>query len=145
MGRDDIELRQEELMVLFPTAPIARTYGMTLTYPERGRARFDLPYNRGFDHGLGQIHGSVMGMLVDNAGWFTAAVHYDTWIATAEFHTRLLQPVEGVDLWSIGRLVRAGRHLAVVDVEVRTAADVLIAAGSGSFSVTTASRRPRAR
>jgi len=145
MTEDSIEQRQRELMTLFPTAPIARTYGMSLSYPERGRARFDLPYNRGFDHGLGQIHGSVMGMLVDNAGWFTAAVHYDTWIATAEFHTRLLQPAEACDLWSVGRLVRAGRHLAVVDVEVRSGDDELIAAGSGSFSVTTVSRRPRTR
>lgn len=145
MSEDDLTRRQNELMALFPTAPIARTYGMTLTYPERGRARFDLPFNPAFDHGLGQIHGSVMGMLVDNAGWFTAAVQYDTWIATAEFHTRLLQPVDGVDLWSVGRLVRAGRHLAVADVEVRTGAGDLIAVGSGSFSVTSVSRRPRGR
>ena len=31
----------------------------------------------------------VIATLLDNAGWFTAAVEYDTWIATVELTVRL--------------------------------------------------------
>ncbi len=127
--------RQQALLALFEAAPIARTYGMTASFPEPGRARFDLPYNPNFDHGMHQIHGGTIATLLDNAGWFTAAVHYGTWIATVEFQVRLLMPAEAVHLYSIGRVVRAGKRLAVAEMEVRDPDDGLVATGSGTFAV----------
>lgn len=127
--------RQAELQALFSTAPIARTFGMTASYPEPGRGRFDLPYNPDLDHGKHQIHGGVIATLLDNAGWFSAAVHYDTWISTVEFQVRLLMPAEAVHLYSIGRVVRAGKRLAVAEMEVRDPDGALVATGSGTFAV----------
>jgi uncharacterized protein (TIGR00369 family) len=95
-----------------------------------------LPYAVHLDHSLGGIHGGVFGTLIDTAAWFTAAVHYPTWLGTIEFHTRLLEPVRAEDLVATGTLIRAGKRLATARADVRTASGILAATGTGSFTVT---------
>jgi uncharacterized protein (TIGR00369 family) len=131
--------RQEELIRFFDKAPIKRTFGMEFHYDDEGSAVFDLPYNSGLDHALGGIHGGVMATLLDNAGWFTAAALFDTWIATSDLSVKLLVPVERKALRSRGRVLRAGSRLAVCEMEVRTEDGVLAAVGQGSFIVTSVS------
>lgn len=131
----DIE-SMERLVSLFNGARIKHTYGMNIRYDDRARAIFELPYHAGFDHALGGIHGGVIATLLDNAGWFTAAVPYDTWIATVEFEVRLLEPVKAVDLWSRGELVRAGKRLAMAQMSVYMGESTLVASGAGTFAVT---------
>ena len=82
------------LTSMFHAAPIARSFGMRLAYDAERCAVFTLPYNAGFDHGLGGIHGGVFATLLDNAGWFTVAAEYETWVATVEFQVRLLAAVQ---------------------------------------------------
>ena len=41
-------------------APIAQTFGMTLSFDDDMRAVVDLPYNPGLDHALKGIHGGVI-------------------------------------------------------------------------------------
>ncbi|HKZ51822.1 MAG TPA: PaaI family thioesterase [Candidatus Acidoferrales bacterium] len=66
--------RRDELLHLFNhTAPIARTFGMKLSYTDEGNAVIELPYNPALDHALGGIHGGIYATLLDSAGWFTAA------------------------------------------------------------------------
>jgi len=60
--------RIEELLHLFHEAPIARYFGMTLSYTEEGNAVVDLPYNPDLDHGGGGIHGGVYAAMLDSAG-----------------------------------------------------------------------------
>lgn len=109
---------------------------MELHYDRDGAAVFDLPYNPGFDHFMGGIHGGVIAILLDNAGWFTAAAHYDHWISTVEFSVRLLSWAQKEDLRSKGRLLRQGSRIAVAEMEVRTGDGRLVATGSGTFIVT---------
>lgn len=60
--------KQELMIKLFNKARIKHVYGMVFSYNEEGQARFDLPYNPQFDHGLDGIHGGVFATLLDNAG-----------------------------------------------------------------------------
>ena len=132
-----IEARRKTLIEgVRSKAPIVTTYGMTLHYNERGQAVWKLPYNSGFDHGLGSIHGSVFAMLIDNGGWFTAAPYYENWISTVEFDVRLLEPAQQVDLTAVGTAVRVGRRIATATTEVFDAEGKLIALGSGTYTVT---------
>jgi uncharacterized protein (TIGR00369 family) len=124
------------LTSMFHAAPIARSFGMRLEYDAEGCAVFTLPYNPGFDHGLGGIHGGVFATLLDNAGWFTVAGEYETWVATVEFQVRLLAAIEKEELVARGRIVHAGKRLATATMEVFTAGKVLAAIGSGTFTVT---------
>ena len=135
--------RQGTMIALFDKAPIKHTYGMELSYDEEGRAVFVMPYNPRLDHFLGGIHGAVIATLLDNAGWFTAATYYDTWVATVEFQSRLLNPVEKVDLWSRGWMLKVGKRFAVGQMEVRTKDDLIVAVGSGTFAVTSAALEDR--
>ena len=136
MTDDKIIKRGEKLVALFNSAPIKHTFGMALRYDNEGSAVFELPYNPGLDHALHGIHGGAIATLIDNAGWFTVAARHDTWIATVEFQTRLLEPVEKEKLISGGWLVGAGKSLSIAGMEVKTQQGRLIAVGSGTFAVT---------
>lgn len=123
------------LKTMFDQAPIARAFGMTLSYDGEHRAVFTQPYNASFDHSIGGIHGGVFATMLDNAGWFTVAVHYETWIATVEFQVRLLEPVQKEELVATGRLVHSGKRIATAEMEV-CAGGRRVAIGSGTFTVT---------
>ncbi|NOZ87074.1 MAG: PaaI family thioesterase [Deltaproteobacteria bacterium] len=136
-----LEARCAELVALFEKAPIKHTFGMELSYDENGCAVFDMPHNPGLDHALGDTHGGIIATLLDNAGWFTAAVRYDNWINTAEMQLRLLEPVLCEPLRAKGKLIRNGRNLAVCEMEVRSASGRLVAIGSAMFAVSNKQRR----
>lgn len=136
MQKPDLIEKSEKLIALFDTAPIKRAFGMELKYTAEGNAVFNMPYNQSFDHALGGIHGGVISTLLDNAGWFTAALNYDTWIATIDLHVQLIDHAEKTDLVSRGFLVRAGKKIATSRMEVIGANGKLIATGSATFSVT---------
>lgn len=128
--------RLDALIKAFNGSPIKKTFGMTFSYTKNGEAVFEMPHHPGFEHGLGDIHGGVIATLLDNAGWFTVAPHYDRWVATVEMQVRLHEPSHREALRAIGKLVRAGKHIAVAEMAVRTPSDRLIATGSGTFAVT---------
>ena len=130
-----LKKRQGELIALFSRAPIKKSMGMEFRYDGES-AVFDLPYNSGFDHALNDIHGGAIATLLDNAGWFTAAQYYDTWISTAEMQMRLLKPALRSHLQSRGRMLSLGKRVAMVEMEVRNRDGVVIATGSGTFVVT---------
>ena len=122
------------LTELFHAAPIARSMGTRLAYDADGRAVFTQPYNPAFNHGLGETHGGLIATLIDNAGWFTVAGEYETWVATVEFQVRLLGRAKEA-LVARGRIVNAGKRLATTTMEIH-AGDRLVAIGSGTFTVT---------
>ncbi|MCB2222869.1 MAG: PaaI family thioesterase [Actinobacteria bacterium] len=130
------DARATRMTDLFGRAPLAAHLGMTLRFDADLRAVVGIAHAPFLDHGLGQVHGGVFATLIDTAAWFTAAVHYDTWISTVDFSVRLLEPAEGEDLVATGEIVRLGRRLAAADAEVRTAAGRLTAVGGGTFAVT---------
>ena len=136
MPEKDLSRAQKKLVELFDSAPIIQTFGMNLSYDELGRAVVRLPFNPNFDHAFHQIHGGVMATLLDTCGWFTAAPHFDHWIATVEFQTRLLEPVEKCALVATGNIVRLGKRIAVCEMKVVSQDERTIALGSGTFTVT---------
>ncbi len=142
MTARDHAARRAELLELFNQhAPIGRHFGMRLSY-EGAQAVFRMPYNPALDHALGQTHGGAIATMLDNAGWFTVAPYFETWIATVEFHVRLHRPVAKQELVARGRLVNLGRRLSTAEMEVRNERGRLVATGSGSFTVTSALREP---
>ena len=74
----DRKKRCEELVTLFSRAPIKKTFGMNLAFNDKNESVFELPHNPALEHGLGDTHGGIIATLLDNAGWFAAAVQYST-------------------------------------------------------------------
>jgi uncharacterized protein (TIGR00369 family) len=137
MNQDQVEGRREKLIELSHTAPIIVSMGSQLSYNDGGEAVWDMPYHSGFDHALEGVHGGVFATLLDNAGWFTVAPYYDTWVATVEFQVRLLEHVQKKDLRAVGHLVKLGKRLSTTRMEVLTADDgKVVAIGSGTFAPT---------
>jgi len=132
----DAEAHRAHLVELFHGSTIARTMELSLVYREDGRAQISMPYRARFDHILDDVHGGAIATLLDNAGWFTAAASYPTWIVSVEFSVRLHEPAGRQDLVALGRVVRAGRRFTSTEMEVRNASGVLVATGAGTFSVT---------
>jgi uncharacterized protein (TIGR00369 family) len=128
--------KQQAMIDLFSTAPMKKTFAMTLDYNQQGQAVLSMPYQDKFNHALGAMHGGVLSTLLDNAGWFTAITHFDHWIVTTNLNVQLCRPTSGSGLTAFGRLVKSGRQLAFATMECMDDNQQLIAHGSATFSVT---------
>lgn len=128
--------RIDELLRSFnEMAPIARTFGMTLSYDDEAQAIIDMPYNPGLDHALQGVHGGVYATLLDTAGWFTAAAAYDEpyWLATTEMSVHFLAPVQHSRLRAVGRLIRRGKRQAIAEMHLYDAEGRLVGHATGTF------------
>ena len=130
--------RIEELLRMFnENAPIARYFGMKLSFTDEVNAVIDLPYNPNLDHALGGIHGGVYATMLDNAGWFTAAAAHDVscWVATSELSIHLLEPAKHTSLRAVGRLIKQGKRQDIAEMHLYDGQGHLIGHGVGTFIV----------
>ena len=130
--------RMRELERVFnEVAPIARFFGMRLSYTEERNAVVTLPYNPNLDHPLGDVHGGVYATMLDVAGWFTAAAarDVDCWIATAEMSIHFLLPVRQTSLRAVGRLLKPGKRQDVAEMHLYDGQDRLVGHAMGTFIV----------
>ena len=126
----------QELIDMFNTSPVRKTFGMTLNYNTNGQAVFKMPNDENFHHGMGDTHGGVIMTLLDNAGWFTVAARIKKIVLTTDLNVRLLEPALNQSLTATGKLVRMGKKVAVAEMKVTSEDIRLIAVGSGAFAVT---------
>ena len=137
---DEIRERRKRLGVVFEQAPIRKTFGMELQYVH-GDAVLQLPPNPNLSNYVGGVHGGVIATMLDIAGWFAVAPYYDEWLTTVEIHARYLRPANETEVSAVGKALRAGKRIAMADMEVRTQNGDLVAVGSGTFAVTTKNLR----
>jgi uncharacterized protein (TIGR00369 family) len=129
--------RIAELLRMFKGVPIARFFGMSLSYTDEGNAVVDLPYNPNLDHGLGGVHGGVYATMLDTAGWFTAAAAHDVpcWMATAEMSVHFLAPVDRTPLRAVGRLLKRGRRQDIAEMHLYDGESRLVGHATGTFII----------
>jgi uncharacterized protein (TIGR00369 family) len=130
-------VRREELLHLFnEVAPIARSFGMRLAFTEDDRAIISLPYNPGLDHALGDIHGGIFATMLDNAGWFTAALGREEscWVATAELSLHLLRRATATTLRAEAWYLKRGKRQDVLEMKLHDGAGDLVAHATGTFT-----------
>ena len=128
----------EELSHIFnEVAPIAQFFGMKLEYDENGCAVVYLPHNSNLDHALGGVHGGVYATLLDCAGWFTVAAARKpyTWLVTSEITVRYLEPVSGMALRAIGRVIKQGKRLDVAEMHLYDEEGQMVGHATGTFMV----------
>jgi uncharacterized protein (TIGR00369 family) len=80
------------------------------------------------------FHGGVIATLIDLAGHAAVAVKIGRMAPTIDLRIDYLRPSTGEDLVATARLLKAGRTVARVDIDVTDAQGRLIAVGRGSFS-----------
>ncbi len=132
------EQRRAELLRLFnEIGPIAKTFGMRLSFAEDDRAVVDLPYNPGLDHAFGGVHGGIYATLLDTAGWFASAVAHgeSSWSATSEMSIHFLKPSARTHLRAEGRILKRGKRQDVVEMFLYDGAGELVGHGTGTMMV----------
>ena len=124
----------QKLRKLFGEAPIRELNGQEWVSCSDGVAEVRLPFKLELTQGLGVIHGGMVGLVADTAGWFAAAsVYPQGLVTTAEYKINLLTGARG-DLLATGRVVRQGRNLITCQLEVVNAENKLVAVGIGTYA-----------
>ena len=124
----------QKLKKLFEEAPIRELDGLEWVSCGDGIAEMRLPFKASLTQGLGVVHGGIVGLAADTAGWFAAAsVYPQGLVTTAEYKINLLTGAMG-DLLATGRVVRQGRNLITCQLEVVDAENMLVAVGIGTYA-----------
>jgi len=110
--------------------------------PEHDELTLKLPYRAQFSRrsDIGGYHGGVVAALLDVAGTYTCGMHYGQLGPTINLRVDYLRTPDSCDLYATGKIIRAGRSVAVVDVSVTDAKGVLYAVGRGNWSAAAARR-----
>ena len=82
----------------------------------------------------GQIHGGPIAALIDSAGCYALVMSSDSAIPTISFTTEYLRPAMNTSLTATALVRKNGRSIGVVDVNVVSDDDRLIAIGRGIYS-----------
>ncbi len=95
-----------------------------------------LPFKPGFERlpGTGQIHGGVVSAVIDIAGDFALIMLLGRPIPTINLRVDYLSTAVDTDLVATARVVRAGRSVGVVDIEIADPDGKPVAAGRGCYS-----------
>jgi uncharacterized protein (TIGR00369 family) len=84
--------------------------------------------------GTKQFHGGPIAAFIDIAGDYAIGMLVGGGVPTINLRTDYLRPGIGEALTAVGRVRRAGKTTAVVDVEVFDDAKKLVALGRGTYS-----------
>ena len=135
-GGDEEAAYFERLRAHFHGAPITKFVRQTMDLPTPGRVRITLHPDSNHHHGAGRIHGGVLGLVLDNAGFFACAtVSGGFWVATVEYKVNLLETVGAEDVFVVGTVLKKGRHLMHAEMRADSAAGVHIASALGTYTV----------
>ncbi|HXZ10882.1 MAG TPA: PaaI family thioesterase [Candidatus Sulfotelmatobacter sp.] len=99
----------------------ARQFGFVLEEAERGRVLLRMHVDERHMQVHGVVHGGVVAALADTAGGLATymALPRGRRVATIEMKINYLESIEGGSVEAEARVVRLGRHIAVVDCDVR--------------------------
>jgi uncharacterized protein (TIGR00369 family) len=98
-----------------------KQFGFSLDEAEPGRVVLRMRVGKRHKQVHGVVHGGVLAALADTAGGLASymACPPGTRVATIEMKINYLESVEAGSVTADARVVRIGRHIAVVDCDVR--------------------------
>lgn len=83
----------------------------------------------------GVYHGGVIAALIDVAGAVACGLQVGRPTPTVNFRVDFLKSPAKVDLIATGKVVRAGKSIAVADVEISDEKGEIYSVGRGTFSL----------
>lgn len=114
-------LAAEELKQRLHTSNTARQFGFVLAEAEPGRVVLRMRVGARHKQVHGVVHGGVVAALADTAAGLATymAMPRGRRVATVEMKINYLEPVERGNIIAEARVIRRGKHIAVVDCDVR--------------------------
>ena len=123
----------------FPSSPYVAHLGMQLTDIQPGTATITLPFADPLITIGTIVHGGAIASLIDTAAmvaaWSDAEVPAKARGTTVNLSIAYLAAAEKEDLQAIARVLRRGRSLVYLDVEVRSAAGSAVAKGLVTYKL----------
>jgi len=115
-------LAVHELQERLYSSNTARQFGFRLAVAEPGRVILRMRVSERHKQVHGVVHGGILDALADTAGGLATymAVPRGRRVATIEMKINYLEAVEGGTVEAEARVVRRGRHIAVVDCDVHS-------------------------
>jgi uncharacterized protein (TIGR00369 family) len=118
-------------------ASLNQSMGLHLLDAGPGWARLRLQLRPDVMNPFGSVHGGATAALVDSAAGSAIAAgcapDSDRIMGTIDMQVHFLARAKGSELTAEGRMVRAGRAVAVAQVEVRDDQGELVALGTATF------------
>jgi uncharacterized protein (TIGR00369 family) len=117
-----------------PTAPVAGLLGFTLTSMDSGQAVIELEATERHANPMGTLHGGVLAAIADAA----MGVAYMSTLGDGESFTTLemkinfLKPVWKARLRAVGKVVKAGRTVGLVECDITDEQGQLVARASST-------------
>ena len=126
-----------ELRERLRSSSTAKQLGFALVESEPGRVVLEMRVEERHKQVHGVVHGGVLAALADTAGGMATymACRRGTRVATVELKINYLDAVEGGRVLAEARVIRLGRHLAVVDCDLRDDGGRLVAKALLTFFV----------
>jgi uncharacterized protein (TIGR00369 family) len=130
-------LAVEELRHRLAENNTAKQFGFELVEAKPGKVILRMNVNEHHLQVHGVVHGGVLAALADTAGGLACymACPPGTRVATIEMKINYLEAVEGGSVTAEGIVVRIGRHIAVVDCDVRDRSRRLVGKALMTFFV----------
>jgi acyl-CoA thioesterase len=121
---------------LWPLGPFLESLRVEPVASEAGRATWRLTVAEQHLRTHGILHGGVVATLLDTAMGRAVSTlcREDQSAVTAQLNVNFIRPAwTGETLTIVGEVQHSGRQTAVTRGEIRTAAGVLVATGTGTF------------
>ena len=128
---------REKIQASLDESPFAAFCGLRVGDVDQaaGRLTMRMPMRPELERlaGSRQMHGGPIACLIDTAGCYAAMLVLGHGVPTINFRTDYLRPVIDTDLRAVALVRRAGRTVAVVDVDLFDDRDRLVATGRATF------------
>jgi uncharacterized protein (TIGR00369 family) len=136
---DQLSPGEELMRALVPDQPFVTHLGADLLDTADGYAQFRLPFRDELVTIGSTVHGGAIASLIDNAAmvaaWCGAEIPDNLRGTTVGLHVNYLAPAEGEHVTATARVVRRGRRLVTVTVDVYTATDVHVATALVTYQI----------
>jgi uncharacterized protein (TIGR00369 family) len=118
-GRKARKLAVRELRERLQASGTAKQMGFRITRAERGRVLLQMRVKQHHKQVHGVVHGGVLAALADTAGGLASCTACDgRRVATIEMKINYLEAVAKGTVVADARVVRIGKHIAVVDCDI---------------------------
>jgi 1,4-dihydroxy-2-naphthoyl-CoA hydrolase len=114
-------LSAEDMRARLQSSNTAKQFGFELAGAESGRVVLRMRVDARHLQVHNVVHGGVLASLADTAGGLATYMAYPRGVrvATVEMKINYLEAVEGGTVEADARVLRHGKHIAVVDCDVR--------------------------
>ncbi len=131
-------LSAEDIQTMFDRSPYISTLGLEVLSAdyETSELKVRMKLVPAFERSLGtkQFHGGPIAAFIDSIGDFAIGMMIGGGVPTINIRVDYLKPAVGDALTGTARVRRAGRTVAIVDIDVVDEKGSLVAIGRGTYS-----------